>query len=591
MAVTGLTQRIHKLSTALANQIAAGEVIERPASVVKELLENSLDAGASEIKLDIRKGGRLLISLQDNGCGIHPEDLPLALAQHATSKLNTQVELARINTLGFRGEALSSIASVSRLKLSSRIANEEHGWSINVKHGDSQTQQAPTAMDVGTNVEVWDLFFNTPARRKFLRTDNTEFFHIREIVRRVALSRYDVSFHLKHNNKTILQCSRQEGGIAERVQAIFGKSFLSNAFELSDERSGLRLYGWLGHPEIARNQMDQQYFYLNGRVIRDKQVNHAVRLATQEQLYTGKHVVYVLFLEMDAGDVDVNVHPTKQEVRFRQARDVHDFIFSVLRQACEGNTAGTGSSAHPDISNSQYISGLFAGCTLESQEKDIQERGAQYSSSIKPGIQAKSQAKSQVRDQYWDKSSSTSNNFLLIENGRYLITQMENQIFLLDVFLCQEIVVLSKLEDDFAKQGIRRRPLLVPLTMNVSIEEGNLVERKESVFESFGLKMERVAPDSLLIREIPLLFEYADITKLIDDMIQLIKSGQSNGQILSMMSRHVNDAGSINIDDSLVTWLLTELKVASMTATKNLKNSAWRILDDEILSNLLKRKG
>ena len=212
--------RIHKLSISLANQIAAGEVIDRPAAVVKELLENSLDAGASEIKLDIRKGGRLLISIEDNGCGIHAEDLPLALAQHATSKLNTQAELARINTLGFRGEALSSIASVSRLKLSSRITNEDHGWSIDVKLGDSPTQQAPTAMGVGTNVEVWDLFFNTPARRKFLRTDNTEFFHIREIVRRLAMSRYDVSFHLKHNNKTVLQCSGQQKDAAERVQAV-----------------------------------------------------------------------------------------------------------------------------------------------------------------------------------------------------------------------------------------------------------------------------------------------------------------------------------------------------------------------------------
>ncbi|MEE9575008.1 MAG: DNA mismatch repair endonuclease MutL, partial [Gammaproteobacteria bacterium] len=317
--MTDLSQRIHKLSTALANQIAAGEVIERPASVVKELLENSLDAGASEIKLDIRKGGRLMISIQDNGCGIHPDDLALALAQHATSKLATQADLERINSLGFRGEALSSIASVSRLKLSSRIANQDHGWSIDATQGDLSSEQVPTGMTVGTSVEVRDLFFNTPARRKFLRTDNTEFFHIREIVRRVALSRFDVSFHLKHNDKTILQCSGQNGNMAERIQAIFGKSFLSRADELNFDRNGLRLWGWFGHPEIARSQVDQQYFYLNGRVIRDKQVNHAIRMATQDHFYTGKHAVYVLFLEMDAANVDVNVHPAKHEVRFRQA--------------------------------------------------------------------------------------------------------------------------------------------------------------------------------------------------------------------------------------------------------------------------------
>jgi DNA mismatch repair protein MutL len=284
MVVTDLNQRIHKLSIALANQIAAGEVIQRPASVVKELLENSLDAGATEIKIDIKKGGRLLISIQDNGHGIHPDDLPLALAQHATSKLNTQTDLEKINTLGFRGEALSSIASVSRLKLASRIADENHGWSIDVTPGDVLSEQAPTGMVVGTSVEVRDLFFNTPARRKFLRTDNTEFFHIREIVRRIALSQYDVSFHLKHNNKTILQCparqnSSKQNNFAERAQSIFGKNFLSNSFELNYERNGLRLWGWFGHPEIARNQVDQQYFYLNGRVIRDKQVNHAIRMA------------------------------------------------------------------------------------------------------------------------------------------------------------------------------------------------------------------------------------------------------------------------------------------------------------------------
>jgi len=557
--------RIHKLSTSLANQIAAGEVIDRPAAVVKELLENSLDADASEIKLDIRKGGRLLISVEDNGCGIHAEDLPLALAQHATSKLNTQAELARINTLGFRGEALSSIASVSRLKLSSRIANEDHGWSIDVKHGDSQVQQAPTAMGVGTNVEVWDLFFNTPARRKFLRTDNTEFFHIREIVRRVALSRYDVSFHLKHNNKTVLQCFGQQKDIAERVQAIFGKPFLSNAFELDHRCDGLRLWGWFGHPEIARNQVDQQYFYLNGRVIRDKQVNHAVRLATQDQLYTGKHAVYILFLEMDASQVDVNVHPAKHEVRFRQARDVHDFIFSALKQACEGNNAQGGSKTIPDTYKSQVAGEPDVRRIME---KAIRESRTRYAFSL-------------------DKS--TTNNFLLIEN-RYLITQIENQTFLLDVLICNEILALSKLKDDFARQGIRRRPLLVPLIMNVSTEEGNLIESKLSAFESFGLTIERVAPDSLFIREIPRLLEYADITSLIYDMMPLIKSGKSSEEIITMMSGHVNDAGLMKIDNSMVTRLLTELRQANVTTADKLKNGAWQTLDSEMLSDLLKSK-
>ncbi|RKZ44146.1 MAG: DNA mismatch repair endonuclease MutL, partial [Gammaproteobacteria bacterium] len=484
MVVTDLSQRIHKLSTALANQIAAGEVINRPSSVVKELLENSLDAGASEIKLDIRKGGRLLISVQDNGHGIHPDDLPLALAQHATSKLTTQTDLERINTLGFRGEALSSIASVSRLELSSRIADEEHGWSIDVTQGDALSAQEPTGMTVGTSVEVRDLFFNTPARRKFLRTDNTEFFHIREIVRRVALSRYDVSFHLKHNNKTVLQCSGKQKNFAERAQAIFGKKFLVNSFELDYERNGLRLWGWFGHPEIARNQVDQQYFYLNGRVIRDKQVNHAIRMASQDYLYTGKHAVYVLFLEMDVSDVDVNVHPAKHEVRFRQARDVHDFIFAALMQACEGRDIGQQNTQE----NNTQVKNI--------QGQDIQEQGAQYLFSQdngknydrNSGFQSslKSRMHGVSSNKHWNKTSSDSNDFLLIE-GRYLITQMEGEILLIDVPLCQEIIVLSKLENDFATKSIRHRPLLVPLTINVSTEHADFIESRASSFESFGL--------------------------------------------------------------------------------------------------------
>ena len=593
MAVTDLTQRIHKLSTALANQIAAGEVINRPSSVVKEILENSLDAGASEIKLDIRKGGRLLISLQDNGHGIHPDDLPLALAQHATSKLVTQTDLERINTLGFRGEALSSIASVSRLKLSSRIANENHGWSIDVKQGDTLSEQVPIGMIVGTSVEVRDLFFNTPARRKFLRTDNTEFFHIREIVRRIALSRHDVSFHLKHNNKTILQCSGKQKNFAERAQAIFGKKFLTNSFELDYERNGLRLWGWFGHPEIARNQVDQQYFYLNGRVIRDKQVNHAVRMASQDHIYTGKHAVYILFLEMDVSDVDVNVHPAKHEVRFRQARDVHDFIYGALMQACEGR------DIRQQNIQKEYI-----------HEQDIQEQGAQYSfshdhdknydrnsgfqSSLKSAMRGSSSNK-RSSNKPWDKSSSDSNDYLLIE-GRYLITQIQGEILLIDVPLCQEIVVSSKLENDFATKGIRHRPLLVPLTMVVSTEEADFLESRASAFESFGLKLERVAPDSLLIREIPLLLEYADITSLINDMMPLIKSDKSSEEIISMMSRHVNDAGPGKIDNQMVTQLIDEVRSSNPDSSpeekikRSAKTMAWRTLDSESLCDLLKRK-
>jgi DNA mismatch repair protein MutL len=433
-------------------------------------------------------------------------------------------------------------------------------------------------MTVGTHVEVRDLFFNTPARRKFLRTDNTEFFHIREIVRRVALSRYDVSFHLKHNNKSILKCSGNQKNFAERAQTIFGNKFLSNSFKLNYERDGLRLWGWFGHPEIARNQLDQQYFYLNGRVIRDKQVNHAIRMATQDHFYPGKHAVYVLFLEMDAANVDVNVHPAKHEVRFRQARDVHDYIFSALRQTVQGDRHDEGK-----------------------QGQGIEEQEAQYSlpqdtfsqSPLTSGMQAIVQPRTQTStNHHWNKSSLASNDFLLIED-RYLITQKEGQTLLLDIFKCNEIVALSKLESEFATQGIRCRPLLVPLTMTVSTEQGNFVEANASTFENFGLILERVAPDVLFIREIPLLLAYADISSLIDDMMSLIKSGKSSEEIIIMMSGHVNDSGLMKINNNSVAQLISEIGRLSSSFTEKSMGSthgAWQILDNEILNDLLKRK-
>ena len=588
MTVTELTQRIHRLSNTLSNQIAAGEVIERPASVVKELLENSLDAGASDIKLDIRKGGRLLIAIQDNGRGIHPDDLPLALAQHATSKLITQTDLERISTLGFRGEALSSIASVSRLKLSSRIANQAHGWMIEVtpgrSEGESGSQQAtPTGITEGTHVEVRDLFFNIPARRKFLRTDNTEIYHTREIVRRVALSRYDVSFHLKHNNKTILQCSGNHNNFTERAQTIFGKTFLANSFGLDYERDGLRLWGWFGYPEIARSQVDQQYFYLNGRVIRDKQVNHAIRMATQDHLYSGKHAVYVLFLEMDVSLVDVNVHPAKYEIRFRQARDVHDFIYSALMQACGSiNVQG-----HDD--QELEVQGQVAQHPFT---KDDKGHSAMQPFSAFPAFPV-SKIQSRNSSKYGDNSFRensfpVSNDFLMIDD-RHLITRVEDECLLFDVFLCQEMIALSKLKNDFIAESIRRRPLLVPLTMVVSIDVADFIESKVSVFESFAVKIERLTPDSLLIREIPQLLEYADITDLINEMIPLIKSGIANEEIIVMMSKHVNDAGRVKIDNRTVSQLVTEVRSVDLPANVGEK-TAWRLLDSETLSELLKRK-
>lgn len=329
------TNRIQLLTPQLANQIAAGEVIERPASVVKELLENCLDAGAQNIELDVDKGGIQRIKLRDDGSGIHKEDLTLALSRHATSKIRSLDDLERIGSLGFRGEALASISSVARVTLSSCSIGSNSGWEIKSEGQASASEPTPVAHPQGTTIEICDLFFNTPARRKFLRTEQTEFGHLEEVVKRLALSCAGVGITLRHNKRTIhqLHAAHNDHDRQQRVALVCGQTFIDNAIYIDIEAAGLRLWGWLSLPTFSRSQADLQYFYVNGRMVRDKVVSHAVRNAYQDVLYHGRHPAFVLFFTLDPTLVDVNAHPTKHEVRFRESRLVHDFLFRSLQRA------------------------------------------------------------------------------------------------------------------------------------------------------------------------------------------------------------------------------------------------------------------
>ncbi len=326
---------IQLLPPRLANQIAAGEVVERPASVVKELLENSLDAGATQLDIDLEGGGVQLLRVRDNGLGIARDDLALALARHATSKIADLEDLESVATLGFRGEALASISSVSRLALISRHYQAEHAWRVEAEGRDMQADISPAAHPQGTSVEVRDLFFNTPARRKFLRTEATELARIDEVVKRLALSRFTVGFTLNHQGRTLCQYkpATLQPEQERRLAQICGPAFMQSSLHLDDTGAGLRLWGWVALPTFSRSQADLQHFYVNGRAIKDKLVTHAVRQAYQDVLFQGRHPAYVLYLELDPAAVDVNVHPTKHEVRFREGRQVHDFIFRSLHQA------------------------------------------------------------------------------------------------------------------------------------------------------------------------------------------------------------------------------------------------------------------
>ncbi|MCC5519787.1 DNA mismatch repair endonuclease MutL [Vibrio splendidus] len=320
------------LPARLANQIAAGEVVERPASVVKELVENSLDSGATRIDIDIEKGGAKMIRVRDNGKGIVKDELALALSRHATSKIHTLDDLEAIVSLGFRGEALASISSVARLTMTSRPATQDQAWAAHSEGRDMQVKLQPAAHPIGTSVEVLDLFFNTPARRKFLRTDKTEFTHIDELLKRIALSRFDVTINLRHNGKMIRQyrAAKTQVQAEKRIAAVCGNPFVRHMLKIELEHQGLKLHGWITTPEGARQQSDLQYCYVNGRMMRDKLINHAIRQSYETSLRPDQFATYVLFIELDPHQVDVNVHPAKHEVRFHQARLVHDFIYQAL---------------------------------------------------------------------------------------------------------------------------------------------------------------------------------------------------------------------------------------------------------------------
>ncbi|GED43270.1 DNA mismatch repair endonuclease MutL [Cobetia marina] len=387
-------RRIRILNPRLANQIAAGEVVERPASVVKELVENAIDAGSTRIELELEGGGARLIRVRDNGCGITEEDLPLALSRHATSKIESLDDLEGVASLGFRGEALASISSVSRLELFSNVSDEPaNGWRVVAEGREMSPRVSPAPHPRGTSVAVRDLFFNTPARRKFMRTEKTEFGHVEESFRRLALSRHDIGWTLRHNQKVVHQLRAGEDTLTveRRIGALLGRNFLEHALHLDIEASGLRLSGWVGLPTHSRAQADQQYFFVNGRVVRDRLVAHAVRQAYRDVLFHGRHPVFVLYLELDPTVVDVNVHPTKHEVRFRDGRLVHDFLFSSLHKALAEVRPGDNSAAPTGIEGQEKEEDpgwQQQGMRLGRQEQDAQEHGASAQSSPGGGASA-----------------------------------------------------------------------------------------------------------------------------------------------------------------------------------------------------------
>lgn len=533
---------IRLLDPLLANQIAAGEVVERPASVIKELLENALDAGARLIDITLEQGGLGLIRVRDDGDGIPSAELPLALARHATSKIHDVEDLAAVATLGFRGEALASIASVSRLTLTSSADRSGVGWAVRTEGRDVVPSVTPAAHPQGTTVEVRDLFFNTPARRKFMRSEKTEFGHLEEVVRRLALVSPRVAFSLSHQGRVVWQLkpATDEAQRLKRLAHICGPAFVEAALPLSVERSGLHLHGWLARPTYSRSQADAQYFFVNGRLVRDKVVTHAVRQAYADVLFHGRHPAFVLFLEMDPGAVDVNVHPTKHEVRFRESRSVHDMIFRTLHAVLAETRAQAGAVA-PALAS-------LPGSDVDSAADRVLEPSPamQQQSLVVPWPVADTAVAVAAPSPMVLSERTPPLGFALAQlHGIYILSQAEEGLILVDMHAAHERIVYERLKRAYAEQRLQAQPLLMPLSVAVSTAEAELAERHADDLEALGLVIDRAGPETLFIRGCPALLPTASATSLLRDVLSDLRRHGSSyrltthlDQLLGTMACH-----------------------------------------------------
>ena len=570
---------IQVLPPRLANQIAAGEVVERPSSVVKELVENSIDAGASRIDIEIEKGGAKLIRIRDNGCGVEKDQLGLALSRHATSKLTCLDDLEAIDSLGFRGEALASISSVSRLTFTSRTRQQAEAWQAYAEGRDMQVQVKPAAHPIGTTVEVIDLFFNTPARRKFLRTDKTEFNHIDELVRRIALSRFDLQLTLKHNGK-VIRSYRPASTLEQRerrVASVTSTTFMQHCIGLNCEHSDIKLWGWVGLPN-AKAPLDVQYSYVNGRMMRDKLINHALRQAYEEATGITAPPAYVLFIEVSVREVDVNVHPAKHEVRFHQARLVHDFIFQAVFQALTqgmqqdtalpvtdqlsypgqhssaATSAQTGSSPQhrqhgygvggnsqdKDKAETQYIAEQQP--TYEQQGLDQRSTSGASASRGSSGYQPNGpsrQAIAQYQDLLCtqDVDSTTHRNaeveppatklasstgrvkLLSLVTDKFLLLQDDQQLWLLDLLKCWQVNCKLQLLATW-EQGVVSQPLLLPISIKLDKNFVETAQTQQKLLNRLGLELNYRNADTIIARKVPAQLRQANLTAVLPELLQ-----------------------------------------------------------------------
>lgn len=564
---------IHRLPVELVNQIAAGEVVERPASVIKELVENSFDAGARAITVDLEQGGLRLLRVRDDGAGIAADELALACSAHATSKIGSLDDLEQVSSFGFRGEALASILSVSRFRLASRTLDADHGWSVEGEGG-LDGELVPSAQPPGTTVEVRDLFCNTPARRKFLRTEATEARHVDQALRRLALARPDVGIALSHNGRRLWHCPPQS--LAERARQLLGDEFFGQSIPVESTAMGLSLTGWISVPAFSRAQADMQHFYINGRAARDRVVAGAVRRAYADVLHGARHPAFLLFLSLDPGRVDVNVHPAKREVRFRDAGSVHDFLYSSMARAL--------ADVRPDAQHHRYAPTGQSGARAASDSARGGERhGAQPSqagwdwtrvaeasahyATTETGADTRAAsvamtAASEVADggegapaPQLDSQQSHDTPAQGVAGGGlgqplgqlhhlYIVAQNAHGLVLVDQHAAHERVLYERLKRQYHEGGIARQQYLVPVAVTLNEDAADLAERKAEELAAFGLEVERSAPTQVRLRAAPPILSAEAATEVLRRVLGVAVEDAADhhlGEVLDAQDRVLAD--------------------------------------------------
>ena len=598
--------RIKLLNPRLANQIAAGEVVERPASVVKELLENALDAAARQIEVVVEAGGSKLVQVRDDGEGMDASDLPLSLSRHATSKIRSLEDLEQVASLGFRGEALASISSVARLVLTSNTsASSAAGLRAECEGAAMAVEVKPAAHPRGTTVEVRDLFFNTPARRKFLRTEKTEFNHIEEVLKRQALSRFDVAFQLRHNQRTVHQLAACDSTVARerRVAAVCGPAFMEQALQIAAEAGELKLWGWVGLPTFSRSQADLQYFYVNGRVIRDRLIGHAVKQAYRDVLYHGRHPAFVLYLELDPALVDVNVHPTKSEVRFRDGRRVHDFIFSRLHKALAAlrpadqlaPADALGASAATPAPVQDTLTWGRSAATAGGPG------GSYVPGSGHPGARRVGEQLHGYRQLYGGPPGAALEQaqaqdvpplgYALAQlHGVYILAENSDGLVLVDMHAAHERITYERMKHSHGGEGIRSQPLLVPQTVAVSQREADCAEGHAALFAQLGMDVQRAGEEALVLRAVPIALREADGEQLLRDVLSdLLTHGSSDrveaqiDGLLSTMACHGSVRANRRLTPPEMNALLRAMEETERSGQCNHGRPTWtRLALDEL---------